>query len=258
VGILATYLPNARCIARVEAAVGTLHTCTPVSSWEALEHLCQESPVDIAIVDLYADGSANFEALRRLRTRFTGVTLVAYVAFAPERSRDLFDLGRSGVVGLLLTDTDDRPRTIRNVVERAEARGAAPELRRLLAEHAPLVRDAVLIAVTRAHERLTAERLAEILAVSRRTLSAELLRAGFPPPSKLVTWGRLIVAGQMLADRQRSADAVARALDFPSGSAFRNTCQRYLNFKPSEVREAGGVNAVLPRFLVAAGLDSSA
>jgi transcriptional regulator GlxA family with amidase domain len=70
-----------------------------------------------------------------------------------------------------------------------------------------------------------------------------------------VTWGRLIVAGQMLADRQRSADAVARALDFPSGSAFRNTCQRYLNFKPSEVRHAGGVNAVLTRFLSASGLN---
>ena len=256
-GILATYLPNARCVARVEAAVGTLHTCAPVASWEALERLCEESPVDIAVVDLYADGSANFEALRRLRTRFAGVTLIGYVAFAPERARDMFDLGRSGVVGLLLTDTDDRPRTIRNVVERAEARGAAPELRRVLSEHTPLVRDAVLISVTRAHERLTAERLAEILAVSRRTLSADLLRCGFPPPSKLVTWGRLIVAGQMLADRQRSADAVARALDFPSGSAFRNTCQRYLNFKPSEVRLAGGVNAVLPRFLAAAGLQES-
>ena len=255
-GILATYLPNARCVARVEAAVGTLHSCKSVASWEALEHLCEESPVDIAVVDLYADGGANFEALRRLRTRFSGVTLIAYITFTAERTRDLFDLGRTGVVGLLLADTDDRPRTIRNVVERAEARGAAPELRRHLASYSAIVRDAVLISVTRAHERLTAERLADILSVSRRTLSAELLRVGFPPPSKLVTWGRLIVAGQMLADRQRSADAVARALDFPSGSAFRNTCQRYLNFKPSEVRQAGGVNAVLARFLAAAGLKA--
>jgi AraC-like DNA-binding protein len=193
-----------------------------------------------------------------MRTSYGGVTLIAYVSYAPDRARDLFDLGRSGVVGLLMADMDDRPRTIRNVVERAEARGAAPELRRLLANHPPIVRDAVLIAVTRAHERLTAERLAEIIGVSRRTLSSELMRTGFPPPSKLVTWGRLIVAGQMLADRQRSADAVARALDFPSGSAFRNTCQRYLNFKPSEVRVAGGVNAVLTRFLVASGLRAEA
>jgi tripartite-type tricarboxylate transporter receptor subunit TctC len=38
-----------------------------------------------------------------------------------------------------------------------------------------------------------------------------LAEVGFPPPAKLVTWGRLIVAAQMLSDRQRSADAVARA-----------------------------------------------
>jgi AraC-like DNA-binding protein len=258
VGILAALLPAPRCLARLEAAVGTLHGVRSAPTWQALERVCTEAPVDLAVIDLYADGAANFDAVRRLRSRFGTVTLIAYVAFAPERTRDLFDLGRAGVVGLLLSDLDDRPRTIRSVVERAEARGAAPELRRHLASHSAIVRDAVLVSVTRAHERLTGERLAEILAVSRRTLSGELLRAGFPPPAKLVTWGRLIVAGQMLGDRQRSADAIARALDFPSGSAFRNTSQRYLGLKPTEVREAGGVDAVLTRFLIAAGLNGRA
>jgi methylphosphotriester-DNA--protein-cysteine methyltransferase len=70
----------------------------------------------------------------------------------------------------------------------------------------------------------------------------------------LVTWGRLIVAAQMLSDRQRSADAVARALAFPSGSAFRNTCQRYLGLRPNEIRDAGGADAVVDRFLAEAGL----
>jgi methylphosphotriester-DNA--protein-cysteine methyltransferase len=62
-----------------------------------------------------------------------------------------------------------------------------------------------------------------------------------------------MVAGQMLADRQRSADAVSRALDFPSGSAFRNTCQRYLGLKPTEIRSAGGSSAVVERFFKVAG-----
>ena len=114
------------------------------------------------------------------------------------------------------------------------------------------------MAVTRAHEHLNGKLLAEILATSRRTLSSELERAGFPPPSKLVTWGRLMVAGQMLADRQRSADAVARALDFPSGSAFRNTCQRYLGLKPGEIRAAGGASAVIERFFKVAGAQANA
>jgi AraC-like DNA-binding protein len=258
VGILAAYLPAARSLARLEAAVGSLHSVRATESWGALDALCAEMPVDIAVVDLYGDGSANFDAVRRLRARFGTVTIVAYVAPAADRARDHFDLGRAGVVGLILTDVDDTPRSIRSVVERAEARGAVPELRRFLAPHGPAVRDAVLIAVTRAHERLNGERLADIVGVSRRTLSAELLRAGFPPPSKMVTWGRLIVAGQMLGDRQRSADAVARALDFPSGSAFRNTCQRYLGLKPTEIRTIGGAHAVLERFLKVAGLTARA
>lgn len=257
-GLLAALLPTPRCQARLEAAVGSLHPVRSTASWPALERVCAEQPVDVAVVDLYADGTPNFDALRRIRTRFGTVSLIAYVALVPERTRDLFDLGRAGVVGLLLTDLDDRPRTIRAVVERAEARGAADELRRHLAAQSPLVRDAVLVAVTRAHEHLNGKRLAEILATSRRTLSADLERAGFPPPSKLVTWGRLIVAGQMLTDRQRSADAVARALDFPSGSAFRNTCQRYLGLKPTEMRDAGGSPAVIERFFKVVGPAATA
>jgi AraC-like DNA-binding protein len=247
-GIVAAYLPNPRCLARLEAAVRTLHTVRATTSWDELDHLCANNSVDVAVVDLYADATANFDAVRRMRARFGAVTLIAYVAFAADRARDLFDLGRAGVVGLLLTDLDDRPRAIRSVVERAEARGAAAEMRRRIAAHSVVVRDAVMVAVTRAHEHLNGDRLAEIVGVSRRTLSAELKRVGFPAPSKLVTWGRLMVAGQMLGDRQRSADAVSRALAFPSGSAFRNTCQRYLGLKPSEVRAAGGANAVVERF----------
>jgi AraC-like DNA-binding protein len=207
----------------------------------------------VAVVDLYAEGDPRFDALRRLRTRFGTVPIVAYVTYDPERARDLFDLGRAGVVGLLLTDIDDRPRLIASVVERAEARGVADDLRRHLAGQRPLVRDAVLLAVTRAHEDLSGDGLAEILALSRRTLANELADAGFPSPSKLVTWGRLIVAAQMLVDRHRPADAVARALAFPSGSAFRNTCQRYLGLRPHEIREAGGPEAVITRFFATVG-----
>jgi AraC-like DNA-binding protein len=251
VGILAAFLPIPRCLARLQAAVGTLHDVRNTSSWQAFDGLCAGHPVDVAVVDLYADGTPNFDAIRRIRSEFDTVTLIAYVAFRAERSRDLFDLGRAGVVGLLLTDLDDRPRAIRAVVERAEARGAASELRRRLSVESVIVRDAALVAVTRAHEHLNGDRLAEIVGTSRRTLCAELQRAGFPPPAKLVTWGRLIVSGQMLRDRRRSADAVAKALDFPSGSAFRNTCQRYLSLTPSEVRNAGGATTVVDRFFAA-------
>ena len=123
-------------------------------------------------------------------------------------------------------------------------------IRPRVAQFPPTVRDAIMVAVTRAHLRLTGQRLAEICNVSKRHLLSGLEDAGCPPPQKLITWGRLIVAAQMLEDGQRSADGVARVLDFPSGSAFRNTCQRYVGATPQEIRAKGGANWVASRFLL--------
>jgi AraC-like DNA-binding protein len=252
--LIAAYLPSGRSLSRLEGALGHSHAIRACASWAELDRCCAAHPVTVAVVDLYGDGSTNFDAVRGLRARYGSIPLVAYVAALPDQGRDLFDLGRAGVGGLLLMDIDDRPRIIQQVIERAEARGVSDDLRRLLGGHPPLVRDAVLVSVSRAHEDLDGDRLATILATPRRTLSQVLSDLGFPPPAKLITWGRLIVAAQMLNDRQRSADAVARVLGFPSGSAFRNTCQRYLGLRPNEIRSAGGPTVVIDRFLVSAGL----
>jgi hypothetical protein len=53
----------------------------------------------------------------------------------------------------------------------------------------------------------------------------------------------------MLEDTNRSADSVAQVLDFPSGSAFRNTCQRYLHCTPQQVRDNGGAAHVIDVFM---------
>src|SRR2546421_626538 len=70
-------------------------------------------------------------------------------------------------------------------------------------------RDAVLLAVTRAHQRLSPEGLARLLALPRRTVSQRLANAGFPAPQRLLSWGRLIVAAHLLEDHHRSADRIA-------------------------------------------------
>ena len=120
----------------------------------------------------------------------------------------------------------------------------------------PTVRDAVLVAVTRAHENLSGDGLARLLSIPRRSLTKRLTQAGFPAPPRLLTWGRLIVAAQMLDDLNRSADAVSAALKFPSGSAFRNTCQRYVHATPTELRQRGGAEYVVS--LLLAETDRSA
>lgn len=246
---IATMLPDARALQRVNAAVRSEHRLVHCRTWEELEEACKDEEVSLAIIDLFADGQAHFDMVRRLKMRAERLTLVAYVNFTADRARDLFDAGRAGFDGLLILGQDDTPAAFRAVLERASARGAAQLLKPHLANADPVVRDAVMVAVTRAHLRLTSHRLAEIVGTPKRTLLIALEKAGFPPPQKLLAWGRLIVAAQMLEDPNKAADAVARQLDFPSGSAFRNTCQRYLGSTPHEIRGKGGALWAANRFL---------
>src|SRR5262249_40117171 len=109
-----------------------------------------------------------------------------------------------------------------------------------------------------AHERLGPEGLARLLALPRRTVSERLAAAGFPPPRRLLTWGRLIVAAHLLEDSHPSADRIAPALDFPSASAFPNICQRHLGATPGDIRARGGAAYVLRALLSEVGAPAAA
>ena len=248
-GVIATLLPNAAQLERLRLAVRERHALVECDDWRAVERVCDVQPVHLVVMDLYAGGRANFDAVRRLRASFPRMSIVAYIAFSPDRARDLFDAGRSGLDGLVLADRDDAPRTLLGLVDQAENRSVAAVVRGSLLAAPPLIRDALLIGITRAHENLTPESLAQVLGVSRRHLALRLAEHGFPAPQRLLTWARLVAAAHMLEDAGRSADRVAIALDFPSGSAFRNTCQRYLEATPSEIRARGGAPWVIAELL---------
>ena len=162
----------------------------------------------------------------------------------------MFDAGRCGIDVLIVADETDTPQVLAALLDQAEARSVSSLLKPHLASLRTVVRDAVMLSVTRAHERLTPDSLARLMAVSRRLLSKRLEGAELPPPHQMITWGRLIVASSMLEDGSRSADGVAAALDFPSGSAFRNTCQRYLGCTPHQIRLRGGARWVVQELMV--------
>jgi AraC-like DNA-binding protein len=254
-GVIVTLLPQPGRLQRLRAAIRDRHTLVTCDDWSAVTRVCETEPVHLAVLDMYADGPANFERVRVLKLRFPRVALIAYVSITTERARDMFDAGRCGLDGLIVADLDDAPAMMLNHVEKAEARSVASVLRPAIAGLKPTVRDAVLASVTRAHERLTPEGFARLLAVPRRLLTRRLTEAGFPAPHRLLTWGRLIVAAHMLEDSNRSADGIAQVLDFPSGSAFRNTCQRYLHSTPQQIRDRGGAVFVIEAFMRDAHAD---
>lgn len=256
-GLIAALLPNPSRLFRLRAAIRGRHTVEACATWEELVTLCDTQPVHLAILDLFAGGEMTLEPVRQLKRRFPRLGTVAYVDPAADRCRDLFDAGRSGIDALILANVDDDALAIASTLEHAEARGVAGLLRGTLDSYRPTARDAVLLAVTRAHETLTPDDLARRLSLSRRVLAKHLENAGLPSPQRLITWARLLVAAHLLEDPERSADNIALALHFPSGSAFRNTCQRYLRSTPSEIR-SGGAPWVLQQMLADTSTDDGA
>ncbi|HET9425809.1 MAG TPA: helix-turn-helix domain-containing protein [Gemmatimonadaceae bacterium] len=248
-GVIATLLPNGSHLNRVRAAIRDRHQLAVCDSWHMLATTCAEQPVRVAVIDFYSGDRPKLESLRRLKHRFPRLTVIGYVEFSADRAHDLFEAGRSGVDALIIAERDDSTRGLLNVIGQAEARSLGAAVRRSLESVDPSVKEAVLLAVTRAHERVSPTQLAELLALHRRTLGKRLAAAGFPPPQRLITWGRIIVAAHMLEDATRSANSVATALDFPSGSAFRNTCQRYLHATPETIRARGGATYAVKALL---------
>lgn len=248
-GVIATLLPQPAHVQRLRTAIRDRHELVPCATWDALAEACETHPVRIAVVDLYATGDANFERIRQLKQRWPGLSLLTYSTITMDRVRDVFDAGRIGMDALIIADQDDTPRQLLARIEHAESRSLGSEVRMALGEVDPSVRDAVLLVITRAHERMSPAGLARLLALPRRTVSQRLASAGYPPPRRLLTWGRLIVAARMLEDPHRTADRVAANLGFPSGSAFRNVCQRYLHSTPGDIRRRGGAAFVVRALL---------
>ena len=248
-GIVATLLPPAQ-LNRLRLAVRERHDVVACDDWQGVLAACESQPVRVAVVDLFADGAGktSFERLRQLKQRLPRLTIIGYVVLTLERSRDLFDAGRQGVDGLVVAGQDDSAIELLRVIAVAESRGLADIVRRMLRGIDSVVYDATMLAITRAHERLSPTALARQLGIPRRTLSHRLATAGYPPTLRLLTWGRLIVAAHLMEDRHRSADRVAASLAFPSGSAFRNTCQRYLRATPGQIRARGGAQYVIRSF----------
>jgi len=248
-GVIATLLPNAEHVQRVRVAIRDRHELLVCDDWASLIRACERQPVGLALIDIFAGAQPHFDRIRQIKRRLPRLTLIAYVKFEQERARDLFDAGRQGMDGLVLAGQNDAPRALLALVEQAESRSLGTIVRQSLAGLDPVAVDALLVSVTRAHERLSPDALAQLIALPRRTVSAHLLRAGFPSTQRLLTWGRLIVAAHMLEEPRRSAQRVATALAFPSGSAFRNTCQRYLHAAPQEIRSRGGAAYVIRAML---------
>ena len=243
--VILTLINHPGRLARLRAAARDSHTIVACDSWEQMFSTSDRLLVHAAVLDLESAVTPTFDAIRRFKRLNPGVALIAYTTYSLESVHHIFDAGRYGFEALVIADMDDGPSAFSRAIERASARGVASLVKSGLAPASdPVAADALLTAITRAHERLTPAVLAREMGIGARRLSRALSASGYPSANKVIMWGRLIVAAALMDGTRHSTDRIALTLSFPSGSAFRNNCRRYLAVTPSQIRAGGGAKLV--------------
>lgn len=233
------------------------HDTAESASWSGFQRLVRERPVTAAVADLDSLGGAGtaVSSLLRFRSRFPGLGLVVLV----QRHRDpglLFRLGTVGIHNLLLVDLDGVDRVLVRSVARSLERGVTALVTRSISSYLPARElEAIRLALDGVHHRWSAEEFATQVGLSRPFLSECFKECGMPSVGDLLLWTRLLHAGYWLTDPGRTAESVARQLEYCDGSAFRRALRNRSDATPTEVARAGGFTFVLRCFLDACDLD---
>jgi AraC-like DNA-binding protein len=187
-----------------------------------------------------SDVSRIEELTRTLRGQHPGVPVLVYAPLTAAASRAVVTLAHAGVANVIIAGHDDLNHAVGPILARAASVCAAEEAYRILSAVASPGVAAILNYALRYGARApTVADAAAVLHVHRKTLAAWCHAGGAPSPRVLVTWCRLIIATERLAEARWPAERVARVLGFGSGSALAGLIRRHIGLTRAELREGG-------------------
>lgn len=236
------------------AADGAFHTLRTARGWAELTALASGPAAGMAFVDPYHGGAFAAAEIRRLRERVPAVELVALADFSARPAADAFSLALLGVRGMVCTSREPGAAELVRCIHEHLNRGPLDELVEALAALVPAPVHRWLAPVLHSAEPYTVPELARAARCSPRTLGRVLRAAGLPTPERLLAWRRLLHAARLLDDG-RSAESVARALEFSSGSALRKSLKQVTGLRPRELAVRGGLRLLATLFLRRCGAD---
>jgi AraC-like DNA-binding protein len=198
--------------------------------------------VEFGDLDLGADcGESGVERVARaLREEYPVVPVLVYAPLTAAASRAMIALGRAGVVNTIIAGHDDLRHALEPILaEAASVCVAEAAYAKLSAVASSDVAGILNYAVRRGSTAPTVADAARVLRVNRKTLAAWCQSSGAPSPRVLVTWCRLIIAAERLIEHRWSAERVARALGFSSGSTLTGLLKRHTGLTRPVLRERG-------------------
>ena len=232
--------------ARISAALDPNTSVTFVDTLDDLRATVRGTRCSLTVVTEARDamGRPTTPFLRELAVQSPAVATIGY-STTERSSRDLLDLAMAGIDELIQEDVDDVGLALKAAYAGSTESCAARAVRRALeGTLAPDLRPMADYCLQFPRDDHTVEGLARAMGVDRKTLLNQCDRNGFPPPSAMAMWCRLLLAAALLEATGASVEHVAIQLDFASPSAFRNACRRYTGEKPSSWRKAGGLSRV--------------
>ncbi|MEQ1855042.1 MAG: D-alanyl-D-alanine carboxypeptidase/D-alanyl-D-alanine-endopeptidase [Longimicrobiales bacterium] len=233
---------DARAVARLYEALSGDHEVVVCSSWESMRRLLGRRSFDGCLVD--ADQPNRHLASReieRFRSQYPSLAIIACV----EESYALayYDLGGLGVDGILAASAE--PPAMRAIVDKAlataRADGIARGLEGRFASPGPV---AIGWAVEHAGDDTNVEKLAAALGHTPRSLRQALEEAGLPAPTRVLLWGRLLLAGARLSSDGRTVEDVAFSLGYATATSLARAMKRQTGLTPREVSAHGGMERV--------------
>jgi AraC-like DNA-binding protein len=239
---------------RRDAACGVFHAVRRARGWAELAGwAAAPGAARLALVDPYHGGPFASAEIRRLRERAPALEVVALADFTDRPAADAFSLALLGVREIICVSEPDAAARVAAALATHLNRGAIETMVDRLTGLIPrTVHRWLAPLLLSAGGARTVPELARAALCSPRTLRRTLRGAGLPSPEELLAWRRLLHAGRLLDDG-RSADSVARAMDFSTGSALRKCLKRHTGLRPGDLRRQGGFSAVATLFLARCG-----
>lgn len=254
VGIHRRYLPSVAALVftnvHEQHVRGMVRDCADLRVCRTADDLmlfAKSQRIDVLIASL-ADqlGESTLPLLGSLRVKLPHVPVIAYIEMEPESARHLLAAGRSGVSLVLFHGVAESRLVIADVLRDAHAHTLAGDLQSTLAQ----VKSGYVVrfcqyCLTHAVRPLTIERVTSDIRVTRQHLAREFAASGLRPPRWYMGALRILLAAKLLDIQQQPVDRVARVLQYPSGTAFRQAVRHYTSMSPTELRGHGGFEYVL-------------
>ncbi len=212
-----------------------------------LAPLLSGTKIDVLVTQLRdASGAAVAPAIESIHIRYPNLPIVAYVTPSPSTLNDLPASLAAGVSECTFRGFDKLGRTIAIATARGWHAGAAALLvdtfRPLLVED---LREFGVACATKGSPRLSADRVAEWLRVSERTLRARLQRLGLKPPSAFIEFSAAVHAAYLLDKLGEAVERVAGELGFANRRALNRLLRIYTGKGARDFRQHDSVVSVL-------------